>query len=104
MFGSGTLDECIMYKNYLDLLCNASGMCISMLKSSFLYNDVDDNTSRCISKVLPLHMEHIDGGFNYLGYRLKPLGYGVNDWRWILKKFDKKLVFGLSCFFPWEEG
>ena len=89
LFGSGTMDEWTFYKHSLDLLCNASGMCISLIKSSFLYNDVDDDTRRGISIVLTLKMDHIDGGFHYLGYHLKPLGYGVNEWRWIIKIFKK---------------
>ena len=74
----------------LDLFYSVSGMCISLIKSSFLFNDVDDKTCKGISTVLSLNMEHIDGGFNYLGYRLNPLGYGVNDRRWIIKRFGKK--------------
>ena len=35
-------------------------------------------------------MEPIDVGFKYLGYRLKPTGYGINDWRWIIKSFEKR--------------
>ena len=36
-------------------------------------------------------MEPIDVGFKYLGYRFKPLGYGINDWRWIIKNFEKRI-------------
>ena len=36
-------------------------------------------------------MEPIAVGFKYLGYYLKPLGYGIKDWRWFILKFEKKL-------------
>ena len=36
-------------------------------------------------------MEPIAIGFKYPGYYLKPLGYGIEDWRWFLLKFEKKL-------------
>ena len=64
-------------------------MSISLEKSSFLYNDVDDDTSERIASILPYKMDPLTTGFKYLGYRLKPLGYCANDWRWIISMFEK---------------
>ena len=36
-------------------------------------------------------MEPITTGFMYLGYFLKPLGYRVHDWHWLIKKFDHRI-------------
>ena len=36
--------------------------------------------------MIPLH-----SGFNDLGYFLKPLGYRVNDWLWIIQRFEKRI-------------
>ena len=36
-------------------------------------------------------MDPIMLGFKYLGYFLKPLGYGIKDWHWILKRFEKRI-------------
>ena len=30
-------------------------------------------------------------GFKYLGYFLKPLGYRVRDWHWLVQKFKRKI-------------
>ena len=65
-------------------------MCISLEKSSFLFNEIDDETREGINAYLPSKMEHIDEGFKYLGYRLKPTSYGTKDWRWLTKSFEKK--------------
>ena len=54
-------------------------MCISLEKSSFLFNEIDDETREGINAYLPSKMEHIDEGFKYLGYRLKPTSYGTKD-------------------------
>ena len=57
----------------------ALGMCISVDKSCFLYNNVDVDIHIDIAKALPYKMEPITAGFKYLGYFLKPLGYRVRD-------------------------
>ena len=62
-----------------------------MDKSSVIFNDVDEGLRNDIFTTIPYKMEPIDEGFKYLGYCLKPLGYGINDWRWIIKNFEKKI-------------
>ena len=36
-------------------------------------------------------MEPLVSGFKYLGYFLKPLGYRVSDWIWLVQKFEKRI-------------
>ena len=64
---------------------------ISVAKSSFLFNDIDEIVRQRISNFLPFKMDPLSSGFKYLGYFLKPLGYGIKDWRWFIQKFEKKL-------------
>ena len=59
-------------------------MCISVDKSCFLFNNVDMDILGDIARVLPYKMEPIVSGFKYLGYFLKPLGYKVSDWNWLV--------------------
>ena len=66
-------------------------MDINVDKSSFLYNNIDESVRQQISNFFPYKMEPIAAGFKYLGNYLKPLGYGIKDWRWFLLKFEKKL-------------
>ena len=66
-------------------------MKISIEKSSFLFNEVDEDTRAEIFSPLPYKMDPISVGFKYLGYYLKPLGYCTNDWRWIIKRFEKRI-------------
>ena len=80
LLGSGTLSEWMAFKVILSRFCKASRMCISVDKSSFLYNNVEVDIHTDIAKVLPYKMEIISVGFMYLGYFLKPLGYRVHDW------------------------
>ena len=60
-------------------------------KSSFLFNNIEQPTRQQIFNLMPYRMEPIAAGFKYLGFYLKPLGYGIKDWRWFLLKFEKKL-------------
>ena len=52
---------------------------------------MEDEVLNSILVLLPFKMDPILVGFEYLGYYLKPLGYGINDWQWILKNFEKRL-------------
>ena len=66
-------------------------MCINMDKSYFLHNDLDVSLLGRITGLLPYKFAHLNQGFNYLGYFLKPSGYLVKDWHWILSKFEKRI-------------
>ena len=66
-------------------------MQISEEKYSFLYNAIDDLTRDKIAAILPFKMEPLSVGFKYLGFYLKPLGYYVNDWHWLIKKFEQRI-------------
>ena len=44
-----------------------------------------------IAGTLPFKFEHLTKGFNYLGYYLKPLGYLVKDWHWLIQRFEKRI-------------
>ena len=66
-------------------------MCISLEKSSFLSKNLEEEVSNNISAILPYNMERIDSRFKYLGFWIKPSGYGLNNWWWIIKIFEKRL-------------
>ena len=66
-------------------------MCISVDKSCFLFNHVDEDILGGIACVLPYKMEPIVSGFKYLGYFLKPLGYKFSDWNWLIQKYEKRI-------------
>ena len=66
-------------------------MCISLDKSCLLYNNIDDASLMNIARSLPYPMEPIHTGCRYLGYFLKPLGYMVCDWHWLVQKFERRI-------------
>ena len=91
LFGIGTVGEWKAYKEALDLFCSATGMTVSIKKSSFLFQNVDPDIRNQIVVFLPYSMVHISEGFKYLGFRLKPLGYRSSDWNWLVVRFEKKI-------------
>ena len=91
LIGVGTIEEWSAYKGALDLFCLASGMSISSLKSSFLYQNVDTDIMEKIVEMFPFKMDPLTVGFKYLGYHLKPLGYHTSDWIWMIDLFERKI-------------
>ena len=79
ILGTCTLFEWMAFDVILSTFCKASGMCISIEKSCFLYNNLDVDVGTDIARFLPYKMDPISSGFKYLGYNLKPLGYKSND-------------------------
>ena len=79
LFGFGTFEEWVAFKVILETFCTASGMCINMDKSSFLFNNIEEDVLSRITRLLPYKIEHISLGFTYLGYFIKPLDYLVKD-------------------------
>ena len=67
------------FKVILDTFCEASGMLINMEKSFFLHNDMDAALLGRITGLLPYRFAHLNQGFTYLGYFLKPSSYLVKD-------------------------
>ena len=91
LFRVGNLEEWEAFAELLELFCIASGMCISVGKSTFLVCNVGERVLNNISGILPFKMDSILVGFKYLGYYLKPLGYGIKDWNWILNFFERMI-------------
>ena len=91
LFGIGTFEEWIALKVLLDIFCEASGMLINSEKSCFLFNNIDDGMITRITHSLPFKTQPMTSGFKYLGYFIKPLGYLVKDWLWLIKKFENRI-------------
>ena len=91
LIGVGTIEEWNYFKKLLDLFCSAMGMSISEVKSSFLYNEVDQSIRDNVEEIFPYKMEPLSEGFKYLGFYLEPMGYHSNDWCWLVNKFEKRI-------------
>ena len=66
-------------------------MIISLDKLCLLYNNIADDMFENIARAILYQKEPLVSGFKYLGYFLKPLGYRVCDWMWLVQKFEKRI-------------
>ena len=67
LFGLGTFEEWVAFDVILETLCCASGMCISIDKSGFLFNEMDMGVLNNIRHFLPYCAKPLHEGFKYLG-------------------------------------
>ena len=74
LIGVGTIDEWSTYKGALDLFCRVSGMSVSSLKSSFLYQNVDFDIRGKIAELFPFRLDPLTVGFKYLAIILNLWG------------------------------
>ena len=63
----------------------------SLQKSSFLYHNVSDASLTQIQGLFPFKGYPLDKGIKYLGFILKPNCYGIEDWKWLVKKIENKI-------------
>ena len=91
LFGMGTFEEWVAFNVVLDIFCEASGMKINLDKSCFLHHDLDASLLGRITGLLPFRFSHLNLGFTYLGYFLKPTGYLVRDSHWLITRFEKPI-------------
>ena len=91
LFGFGSVEEWKAFKEILDIFCEASGMSININKSSFLHNDLDADFLQNLAGNFPYRLDLLSKGFVYLGCYLKPSGYLIRDWFWLVDKFEKRI-------------
>lgn len=71
-----------------------------LAKVDILFNNISDVIMSSIDYIFPYKMASIDHGLCYLGYQLKPNCYSVDDWSWLIKKFEKHISYW--CYRCWE--
>jgi hypothetical protein len=83
-FFNGTEVESRKMQEILLLYHKATSMEVNYLKYVIYFNspsDVDEQHSKALFSFRNLKLQD---GLKYLGFTLKPNGYGKNDWTWLL--------------------
>ena len=91
IFGGGSLRDWHAIKGVIELFSGATGMNISPVKSQFYeagwaLEDINE-----IKQLLPFDVLPLQGGFKYLGFFLKPTGYKIQDWMWLLRRVEARI-------------
>ena len=84
--------EWMAFDVLLETFRSASGMSISLNKSSFLYNELDRGILHDIQHIFPFKVDPIQQGFKYLGFFIKPVGYRAKYWHWLVENFEKRIL------------
>lgn len=74
-----------------DRFQSASGICINKDKSKLYHNETDVDTAHWIASLFGIEALTIDNGMKYLGFTLKPKGYKLGDWSWLLDRFYNRI-------------
>jgi hypothetical protein len=78
-------------KSILDLCYVATGMQINMSKSTMLISIIKEELLIQLDSLLPFNRKSIEEGIKYLGFKLKPCSYLVDDWMWLPKKIQARI-------------
>jgi hypothetical protein len=60
-------------------------------KSVFLCQNIDSSTKQLIYADFNIKFINLEEGMKYLDFSLKPNGYRVEDWKWLLEKISKRI-------------
>jgi len=92
LFGNGSFNEWILYKDLLERFIKATGMAFSPHKSMFLEDGWTTEELVVLKVFLPYHVTSVDLGFKYLRCFLKPNYYKKTDWFWLVRNFEKRIA------------
>jgi hypothetical protein len=91
LFSGGSRREAETLRDILSLFSKATGMQINDRKSSLTTFLLSEEEELAHYTFFPFERRALDDGLKYLGFNLKPNDYRKEDWKWLLKKLDKRL-------------
>jgi len=77
------------WKEIFDLL---KVFCSALTKSTFHFSRSQGELVQNFKEAFPYNFVELTKGFRYLGYYLKVESYKVVDWRWLIAKFEKRII------------
>jgi hypothetical protein len=89
---SATLSEWTKIYNLLNTFCSVSGLKINYQKSTFLALGAQDEFLTELKMLFVIDIQDLVDGFIYLGFHIKPISYIARDWRWLIEKFEFRIL------------
>ena len=84
-----SIEEWKEINKILDGFCSATGLMINVQKSTSLHSEVQQGTLEYLKELFEYNFNDLSEGFTYLGFFLKPNNHKVEDWHWLISKFEK---------------
>eukprot|EP00253_Pinus_taeda_P023181 PITA_23181 len=91
IFLNGSVRDLTSLNEILNLFCRATGMEINREKSTISLSACTIQESQIASQNFPFQATDLMGGLKYLGFRLKPDGYKIANWTWLITKVEKRI-------------
>eukprot|EP00253_Pinus_taeda_P025399 PITA_25399 len=91
IFLNGSIGDTTTLQNAMLLFQQATGMKINEQKSSITSVGCSVHESVFATQRFPFNSLSLADGIKYLGFRLKPNGYRIADWLWLIAKVEKRL-------------
>eukprot|EP00253_Pinus_taeda_P033651 PITA_33651 len=91
IFLNGSIGDTSSLHNSFLLFQQATGMQINNNKSTITSVGCSVHEITYATQRFPFVILELNDGIKYLGFRLKPSGYKIADWLWLISKVEKRL-------------
>lgn len=91
IFLNGSIGDSTSLHGSILLFQQATGMLINNNKSTITMVGCSIHQSTFASQRFPFTYSNLADGIKYLGFRLKPSGYKIADWVWLITKVEKRI-------------
>eukprot|EP00253_Pinus_taeda_P030204 PITA_30204 len=91
IFLNGSIGDSTALQHAMHLFQMATGMKINVQKSTITTVGCTTHESAFALQRFPFNSLTLAEGIKYLGFRLKPIGYKIADWLWLITKVERRL-------------
>lgn len=91
IFLNGSMGDSMVLQNIFKLFQQATGTIVNEGKSIITTIGCSQHETIYATHCFPFTPLHLEHGIKYLGFQLKPLGYRIADWTWLIAKVEKRL-------------
>eukprot|EP00253_Pinus_taeda_P032607 PITA_32607 len=91
IFLNGSIGDSTTLQNAMHLFQQATGMQINVQKSTITTVGCTVHETAFALQRFPFISLSLADGIKYLGFRLKPIGYKIADWLWLITKVERRL-------------
>ena len=85
-----SLEELMVIKSLLDLLCCSLGPKVNLNKSTFHHSGIQGEDLEKLKEDFTFNFVELYECFRYLGYFIKVEKSTFEDWRWLISKFENR--------------
>lgn len=88
---NGGIGDTTSFHHSLGIFLKARGMVLNEAKSTINATGCSQHELQFALRRFTFAEVALEEGLRYLGYRLKPLGYKIANWMWLISKVERRL-------------